>query len=373
MASFDNSINEFIRLSILPLNRAVAITSTTGLAAHCLFTSSKGISLFEIHNQATMTTMSRLARWWVLGRKDMDAPLVTVIRLSGILQQPAGGAPRPQARRLINYERIEKWLNRAFFKPLNPAACAVVVNSPGGSPVQAELIHDAVQTLSKQSGIPVFTFAEDVAASGGYWLLCSGKESYASATSIVGSVGVVSASFGFVEAATKVGVERRVFTSGDEKIPLDPFLPVSEEQESRLREVMGDLHETFKSVVRAARGERLRGAEARVFSGRVFSGKQAVELGLVDGLGSMRSVMTEKFGDRTRFLLCSEPQQAGLRDVLGIAGLEKAAGGESLLGRWGLRGHGANEEANYAFARAAVDAALDAAEDRSLWNRFRTE
>lgn len=158
--------------------------------------------------------------------------VVQVIRLSGVLATPVGGMPGGQARRMLYLDRVEKWISKAFFKPLRPDACAIIVNSPGGSPVQSELIHEAIRTAAKDSGVPVFTFAEDVAASGGYWLMCAGDESFACSTSLVGSIGVVSATFGAVEAAKKLGIERRVYASGEDKVPLDPFLPVSSEQVS---------------------------------------------------------------------------------------------------------------------------------------------
>jgi len=142
----------------------------------------------------------------------MDSPLVTVVKMSGVLQ--AGGRG-PQARRLLNIDRVERWLQRAFYKPLGPAACAISINSPGGSPVQSELIHDMIQRLRKQTGVPVYTFAEDVAASGGYWLMCAGDEAYACQTSLVGSIGVVSATFGAVNAAERLGIQRRIWTAGE--------------------------------------------------------------------------------------------------------------------------------------------------------------
>lgn len=185
--------------------------------------------------------MSRLARWWVMGRKGMKDPLVTVVKMNGILQAASGRSP--QARRSLNLDRVEKWLHRAFLKELRPVACAISINSPGGSPVQSELIHDMICRLKQQTGIPVFTFAEDVAASGGYWLMCAGDESYACGTSLVGSIGVVSSNFGVQGVAERLGVERRIYTSGHAKVPLDPFLPVTEEQKERLMDIMTDMHQ----------------------------------------------------------------------------------------------------------------------------------
>lgn len=200
-----------------------------------------------------MSVASALARWMVMGRKDFSEPLITVVKLTGILQPPS--VRGPQARRLLNLDRVQKWLNAAFNRVLTPAACVVTVNSPGGAPVQvcrptldnaststsapshlpdlpvqAELICSQIRTLSRTTGIPVYTFAEDVAASGGYWLLCAGDKVHACSTSIVGSIGVISAQFGAVEAAQRLGVERRVFTAGTAKLQPDPFLPVTPDQ-----------------------------------------------------------------------------------------------------------------------------------------------
>lgn len=336
--------------------------------------------------------MNRLARWSIMGRKDFNEALITVVKLSGVLQAFTGPARAPQARRLLYLDRVEKWFARAFTKGLKPAACAVAINSPGGSPVQSELIFGLIRRLSKSTGIPVYTFAEDVAASGGYWLMCAGDKSYALETSLVGSVGVISATFGATEAAKKLGVERRVFTAGEAKMQLDPFLPVQPDQEARLRDIMDDLHQAFKERVRGSRGERLAaGRDDELFSGRAWTGRQALKLGLVDGLGDMRSVMQEQFGEKARFLLCSEAPQPSIRDVFGLGSLlgGGSAGGGQLVGSSGSDGGGGRlqgvmhrlaaaagggavgEEAAYAACRSAIEAALDEAEQRAHWERFR--
>ncbi|PSC72510.1 multidrug transporter [Micractinium conductrix] len=336
--------------------------------------------------------MNRLARWSIMGRKDYNEALITVVKLSGVLQAFTGPARAPQARRLLNIDRVEKWFNRAFTKSLRPAACAITINSPGGSPVQADLIYTLIRRLSKSSGIPVFTFAEDVAASGGYWLMCAGDKSYALNTSLVGSIGVISATFGATEAAAKLGIERRVYTAGEAKVQLDPFLPVTPEAEARLRDLMEDLHESFRERVRGSRGERLAaGLDAELYSGRAWTGRQALKLGLVDGLGDMRSVMLDQFGAKARFLLCSEAPQPSVRDLFGLGSLlpsgssarqlEAGGGGgdgggvaQRLLGRLagGAGGVGGiSEEAYYAAARSTMEAAMDEAQQRALWDRFR--
>lgn len=301
------------------------------------------------------------------------------------------GLPPTQARRLLNVDRVEKWFARAFTKGLRPAACAITINSPGGSPVQSDLIYTLIRRLSKASGIPVYTFAEDVAASGGYWLMCAGDKSYALQTSLVGSIGVISATFGAVEAAQRLGIERRVYTAGEAKVQLDPFLPVQPEAEARLRDIMDDLHDSFKDRVRGSRGDRLaEGKDSELFSGRAWTGRQAVKLGLIDGLGDMRSVMQQQFGDKARFLLCSEQPQPSVRDLFGLGSLlpgsacggayssgsggsdERAGGGgavQRLVGQLATGG----EEAYYTAARSTMEAAMDEAEQRAMWGRFKVQ
>ncbi len=359
--------------------------------------------------------MSKIARWWVMGRKGMSDPLITVVKMNGILQSPSGRAPAA-SRRTLNLDRVEKWLQRAFLKELRPAACAISINSPGGSPVQSELIFDMISRLKKQTGIPVYTFAEDVAASGGYWLMCAGDESYGCATSLVGSIGVISSSFGAVQAAEKLGIERRILAAGHSKASIDPFLPVSEEQRQQMMSLMTDVHNTFKNHVKTARGDRLvysnnqknnkstttegngngsgSGASEdsdEIFSGRVWTGNEAVKLGLLDGVGTLRGVMREKFGDRARFLICSEAPQAGLRDFLGF-GAESSR--LDFLNRVGYNSSemydsssdGSNagnvlssarvesllaSGVGYEAARLAVRASLDEVEERSVWDRWK--
>ncbi|GAB4822608.1 hypothetical protein N2152v2_009654 [Parachlorella kessleri] len=333
-----------------------------------------------------------LGRWMVMGRKDYNEALITVVRLQGILQASLGPARGPQARRLINIDRVEKWFARAFYKGIKPAACAIAINSPGGSPTQSDLIHSLVRRLSKDTGIPVYTFAEDVAASGGYWLMCAGDKLYASETSLLGSIGVISATFGAVDAAARLGLERRVFTAGEAKMQLDPFLPVQPEQEARLRDLMEDLHDSFKGRVRASRGDRLQGSEQELFSGRAWTGRQALKLGLIDGIGDLRTVMREQYGDKARFLLCSDKPTSGLADLLGLSswlpgsastsghlGVSHSSsstcntsGGESMLARV-LGGAGGGEAAAYGAARCAAEAVVDEVEERAVWAPYRVQ
>ena len=216
--------------------------------------------------------------------------------------------------------------------------------------------------------IAVFTFAEDVAASGGYWLLCAGEKSYALRTSIVGSIGVISSTFGVMDLAQKLGIERRVWTAGEHKLPMDPFLPVTTDQEDRLTNVLHDLHKSFKDAVKSSRGDRLKiettEKENDVFSGRVWTGNQAVEVGCIDGIGTLASTMKAAFGDDVVLRLCSDMPQPGLRDFLGLWNNTSSLHNKGLI-------HGRSlEEAATAAARAAIKATVQEIEDIELWSRY---
>jgi serine protease SohB len=274
---------------------------------------------------------------WVrdrLGGK--PAPAVAVVRLEGII----GG----RGVRGLTLQRMAQVIERAF-RLRNLKAVALAVNSPGGAPVQSALIYSRIRQLAAEKKIPVFTFAEDVAASGGYWLLLAGDEIYANAASIVGSIGVVTSSFGFAEVLKRLGVERRLHTSGRDKSLLDPFLAENPRDIERLERLQHDLHDTFKSEVTERRGAKL-SKTAELFEGEIFSGRRAVELGLVDGLGDLRGVMRERFGEQVR-----------LRTL------------ESARARrwWRLPGVA---RAPHAGLGVLLDELLAALEERLTWSRF---
>ena len=229
---------------------------------------------------------------------------------------------------------MERAIDRAF-APRRLAAVALAVNSPGGSPVQSALIARRIRARADERGVPVLAFAEDVAASGGYWLACAGDEIYADENSIVGSIGVIAAGFGFVEAIARHGVERRVHTAGARKGMLDPFRPEDPGEVERLLAVQRDMHESFIAHVRARRGRRLKGADEELFSGEFWSGRQAIALGLVDGLGDLRGVLRDRFGERVRIRPVAA--RRGLRRRLGIGpaggGIDAGALGAELWRR----------------------------------------
>lgn len=273
------------------------------------------------------------------GRLADPPPVVAVVRLSGVIGRV--GAWRGG----LSLGGLAPALERAF-KLWNLKAVALAINSPGGSPVQSALIAGRIRALASEHDAPVIAFAEDVAASGGYWLACAADEIYADPNSIVGSIGVMSGGFGFVDLLKRVGVERRLHVAGERKTLLDPFLEEKPEDVARLAAIQRDIHESFKATVRARRGERLKAPEDELFSGEFWTGRRALELGLIDGLGDMRSILRARFGDDVR-----------LKPVMGRS-------------RWWPRRLG--------LARAEADAdpidmvgrALVAVEERLWWGRF---
>ena len=252
----------------------------------------------------------RLLPW----RRRKDAPLVSVLRLAGVI-----GRVGPVRGGSVTLANMERAIDRAF-APKRLAAVALSVNSPGGSPVQSALIAKRIRARAEERGVPVLAFAEDVAASGGYWLACAGDEIFADENSIVGSIGVIAAGFGFVDLIARHGIERRVHTAGARKGMLDPFRPEDPEEVERLRAVQRDMHETFVSHVRERRGRRLRGDDDTLFSGEFWSGRRAIELGLVDGLGELRGVLRDRFGEGVRIRPVAA--RRGLRRRLGLGGFD---------------------------------------------------
>ena len=217
-------------------------------------------------------------------------PQVAHIRLSGVI----GNVGRfQQGMSLSSHEQIIK----KAFNQKKLSAVAISINSPGGSPVQSHLIYSLIRRLAEEKKVKVLTFAEDVAASGGYMLACAGDEIYANPSSIVGSIGVIYSSFGLKELIKKIGIERRVHTAGKNKSTLDPFLDEKNEDIERLKRIQLDLHKDFIDVVEKSRGSKLNKSEIELFSGEFWSGSKAQELGLVDGIGDAHQILKEKFGE----------------------------------------------------------------------------
>jgi serine protease SohB len=219
-----------------------------------------------------------------------DIPIVPVVRLSGVI---GISTPLKSGLTLANVARP---LERAFGMR-RAQAVALVINSPGGSPVQSHLIYRRIRELAAENKRPVIAFAEDVAASGGYMIACAADEIICDPSSIVGSIGVVGGSFGFAKLMDKLGIERRLYTSGEHKAMLDPFLPENPEDVDKLKAVQREIHEGFIDLVKGSRGARLKGPEKTLFSGEYWTGNTAIELGLADGIGDLRTTLRERFGD----------------------------------------------------------------------------
>jgi signal peptide peptidase SppA len=256
----------------------------------------------------------------ILRRFGPAVPTVAVVRLEGVINS--------RGQRAINLRRYAGVIERAF-KLRGLKAVALTINSPGGSPAQSALIYRRIRQLAAERAVPVIAFTEDVAASGGYWLALAADEIYAEDTSLVGSIGVITAGFGFVQAMSKLGIERRLITAGENKSLMDPFLPERDGDVARLKTLQQDLHDSFKDLVRERRGGKLKGDEALLFSGEVFAGRRALGLGLIDGIGELRGVLRTMFGEdiqlrpielaRRRFSLArlASPFGADVGDIAG--------------------------------------------------------
>ncbi|MEE8275915.1 MAG: S49 family peptidase [Alphaproteobacteria bacterium] len=267
-------------------------------------------------------------------------PAVGVLRLAGILGQLG------PVRRGLTLAALADSIERAF-SLRHLEAVALAINSPGGSPVQAALIARRIRALAEEKGVPVYAFAEDVAASGGYWLALAGDEIYAEESSIIGSIGVVSAGFGFPGLLKRIGIERRLHTAGERKAMLDPFLQERTDDVERLKTIQRDIHESFERIVRERRGGKLAAPEEELFSGEFWTGRRALELGLIDGIGDMRTVLRERFGDRVRLRLVGDRRRWWRRRFGFTGGWREPPD----AGQW-------------------VGGALAAVEERLLWGRF---
>jgi signal peptide peptidase SppA len=231
-------------------------------------------------------------------------PIIHVVRLEGGI-----AAGRSMGGPTLNGKAIEPVLKRAFRKGISGVALAI--NCPGGSPVQSAIIADRIRALSAETNVPVYAFCEDVAASGGYWLACAADEIYASENSIVGSIGVISMGFGFPKAIQKLGIERRVHTSGESKSTNDPFKPEKAEDVKKLKVILEEMHESFKRWVRSRRQPKLQETK-ETFSGAYWTGATAKTMGLVDDIGHMHEVLRRKFGERVELRAIEQPKAWGL-------------------------------------------------------------
>lgn len=275
---------------------------------------------------------------WPFTRK----PVVPVLRFTGPI-----GMVTP-LRPGLSIAGVAGTIEKAFSLSKLPSV-AILINSPGGSPVQSNLIFKRIRQLAEEKNKRVYVFCEDVAASGGYFLSIAGDEIYADPSSIVGSIGVISSGFGFVEAIDKLGIERRVYTAGLSKSTLDPFLPEKAEDVARLKAIQSDVHDVFIGLVKERRAGKLKAPDAELFSGAFWSGPKAMELGLIDGIADLRSKMQALHGKDVR-LQVVEPPKTG------------------LLGR--LKRLSPSVAAANAGGLAFADDLLSAIETRALWSRF---
>jgi serine protease SohB len=243
-----------------------------------------------------------LSQWPVVGRLFRKGPKVSVIRLSGVI------ADTPMKKKGLSYNKLAKIIDKAFTK--SDTAVALEINSPGGAAAQSSMIANLIRQKSNEHGIPVFSFIEDVAASGGYWLACSADSIYAQPSSIVGSIGVISASFGFEDFIANHGVKRRVYSAGTDKSFLDPFLEVQDKDVKRLQAAQKHIHKNFIEWVKERRGKRLKGTDKTLFEGQFWTGQEALDKGMVDGIGGIRELLAERFGDDINFLEFSPEKKA---------------------------------------------------------------
>jgi signal peptide peptidase SppA len=270
-----------------------------------------------------------------------DIPVVPVLRLTGTIGFSTPLKPG------LTLSVAARNLERAFGVK-KAKAVALVINSPGGSPVQSHLIYKRIRQLSEEKKIPVLAFVEDVGASGGYMIACAADEILCDASSILGSIGVVGATFGLDKAIKKLGIERRVYTAGKRKVMLDPFLPESEEDVRHLRAIQENIHQSFIALVKERRGGKLKGQESALFSGEYWDGKQAVELGLADGIDDLRGFLRARYGEKVRMPLVAERGWFGRR-MPGV-GMERL---EQTLMNMDL-----------------AESALSAIEARAIWARY---
>jgi signal peptide peptidase SppA len=279
-----------------------------------------------------MSVSNKLAsRIPVLADRVERKDVVAVVKLHGVITP----SPSPLARGAINLTAVESALTRAFGHD-RLKAVALLINSPGGAPTQSGLVAERIRQLADKKGVPVLAFCEDVAASGGYWLACAADEIFAHRTSMVGSIGVISGGFGFTGLLERFGIERRLHTAGANKSRLDPFSPEKPEDVEWLKKMHTQLHDLFVSWVKERRGDRLTDTED-LFTGDVWLGAKATELGLIDGLGSLRQIITERYPDAD--ISVAEPKRP-------------------LLARLGVG------------APAAASAVLDAVTQKAAWSRF---
>ncbi len=269
-----------------------------------------------------------------------QAPRIAVVRLSGVIA--SGGRLGSGG---LSVASIESALDKAF--AMKPAAVALDINSPGGSAAQSHLIFKRIRALATAKKLPVLAFVEDAAASGGYMIACAADEIFADENSILGSIGVISSGFGFTELIAKIGIERRVHAAGEYKSTLDPFRPENPEDIERLKAIQAEIHKDFIALVKRSRGARLKGGD-ELFTGEFWAGRRAAELGLVDGVGDIKSMLEARYGPKVKLVPVSAERRGLLRRLAGVEGSGPAP----------------------SFLPGFAEEGLAALEARALWSRF---
>ena len=280
--------------------------------------------------------MSGFFKRFIPRRFRSNAVEIPVVRLQGMIMEASS-----PLRQTLSLSSCANALEKAFSDKETPAV-AISLNSPGGSPVQSRLIYRRIRDLAEEKHKRVLVFVEDVAASGGYMIACAGDEIFADPSSVVGSIGVVSASFGFPELLKKIGVERRVYTAGKNKVSLDPFQPEKKADVDHLKALQLEIHETFINLVKESRGSKL-ADDPNLFTGMFWTGKKGKELGLVDELSDLRSLIKQRYGHDAKMRLVSASR--------------------SLLGR-------KTPAISAGLVSSAVDGLIQSAEERALWQRY---
>src|SRR6201997_2023631 len=297
-----------------------------------------------LHERSGWSCLIDKASEWLPARLRRGVVVVPVVRLSGLI-----GSVTP-LRQGMSLAGIARTLERAF-SVKNAKAIALVINSPGGSPVQSRQIYLRIRQLASEKKLPVLVFVEDVAASGGYMIACAGDEIFCDPSSILGSIGVVGGSFGLTELIKKVGVERRLYTAGSHKAMLHPLLPEDPDDVARLKAIQREIHAIFIALVKESRGARLKGADDTLFTGEYWAGERSVSLGLADAIGDLRSTLRSRYGEKVL-----TPVIAPASGMLG--------------GLFGRRAPGAGSLSLTEAAAGLPDEMISALETRAIWARY---
>src|SRR4051812_37693553 len=298
----------------------------------------------QISDRAGLSRLVERLKEFLPAKLRRGSAVVPVVRLSGVI-----GAVTP-LRPGMSLAGVAKTLERAF-GTRNAKAVALVINSPGGSPVQSRQIYLRIRQLAAEKKLPVLVFVEDVAASGGYMIACAGDEIFCDPSSILGSIGVVGGSFGFVDLIKKIGVERRLYTAGAHKATLDPFLPEDPDDVARLKKIQQEIHAIFIALVKQSRGARLKGADDLLFTGEYWAGDTSVSLGLADGIGDLRATLRARYGEKVLTPVIAPP--SGM-----------------LSGLLGRKSAGAGAMAALDAIPGLPDELISALETRAIWAKF---